>query len=106
MSASAKIVLRKKPNSQGLYPLAICITKNRRSPFKHIGQYIQLEEWGSRNLEIKKSNPNAEEPNNLITSKLSEARRGLISLQTENKDASARQMKEWNLQPKFEPDSF
>ena len=42
MSASAKIVLRKKPNAIGLYPLAIRITKNRRSTYKLIGHYIDV----------------------------------------------------------------
>ncbi|GMN11584.1 site-specific integrase [Croceitalea sp. MTPC9] len=93
MSASAKIVLRKKPNSQGLYPLAIRITKNRRSSFKQIGQYVELEDWDSKNREVRKTNPNSQDLNNLIASKLSEAKKGLISLQTENKDASARQIK-------------
>ncbi|MEM6813790.1 MAG: site-specific integrase [Bacteroidota bacterium] len=93
MSASAKIVLRKKPNAQGLYPLALRITKNRRSTFKNIGQYIELEDWDYKNLEVKKSNSEAESLNNLIASKLSEARKGLINLQTENKDVSARQIK-------------
>ena len=93
MSASAKIVLRKKPNAQGLYPLAIRITKNRRSTFKNIGQYIELEDWDSKNFEVKKCNCNAETLNNLIASKLSEVKKGIIVLQTENKDISARQIK-------------
>jgi integrase len=93
MSASAKIVLRKKPNTKGLYPLAIRITKNRRSTYKLIGHYIDLEDWDSKNNEIKKSHPNSESLNNLLTSKLSEARKGLIALQTYNKDASANQIK-------------
>ena len=73
MSASAKIVLRKKPNSKGLYPLAIRITKNRRSTYKLMGNYIDLEYWDSKNIKVKKSHPNSESLNNLLTSKLSEA---------------------------------
>lgn len=93
MSASAKIVLRKKSNSKGLYPLAIRITKNRRSTYKLIGHYIDLEYWDSKNTKVKKSHPNAESLNNLLTLKLSEARKGLIALQTNNRDASANQIK-------------
>lgn len=93
MSTSAKIILRKKPNSKGLYPLAVRITKDRRSTYKHIGHYIELEDWDTKNLKVKKSHPNAESLNNLLTSKLSEARKGLIVLQTNNKDATARQIK-------------
>lgn len=93
MSASAKIVLRKKPNVYGLYPLAIRITKNRRSTFKNVGHYIDIEDWDGKNLEVKRSHPNAEGLNNLLSSKLSDVRKGLIRLQTEDKDASARQIK-------------
>jgi integrase len=93
MSASTKIVLRKKPNAKGLYPLAIRITKNRRSTYKLIGHYIELDYWDSKNTVVKKSHPNSESLNNLLTSKLSEARKGLIALQTINKDASANQIK-------------
>lgn len=93
MSANAKIVLRKKPNAKGLYPLAIRITKNRRSTFKHIGHYIDIEDWDEKNIEVKKSCPNSIELNNLLSTKLSEIRKGLIILQTEDKDVSAKQIK-------------
>lgn len=93
MSTSTKIVLRKKPNALGLYPPAIRITKNRRSSYKQIGYYIDLEDWDEKKLEVKKSHPESESLNNLITSKLSEVRKGLIALQLDNKDASARQIK-------------
>lgn len=89
MSASAKIVLRKKPNTKGLYPLAIRITKNRRSTYKLIGHYIDIEHWDSKNTKVKKSHLNSESLYNLLTSKLSEVRKGLIALKTNNKDASA-----------------
>ena len=93
MSASAKIVLRKKPNSKGLFPLAIRITKNRRSTYKHIGHYIDIEDWDEKNLRVKKSHPNADSLNNLLSSKLSEVDKGMMNLQSENNDLSATQIK-------------
>lgn len=93
MSSNAKIVLRKKPNSKGLYPLAIRITKNRRSTYQYIGHYIEIEDWDEKNIRVKKSNPNADSLNSLLSSKLSEANKALISLQSEKKDASANQIK-------------
>lgn len=93
MSASAQIVLRKKKNSKGLYPLAIRITKNRRSTYKHIGYYINLEDWDEKNLKVKKSNPDSHNLNNLLSSKLSQVRKGLMDLQSENTDLSAGQIK-------------
>lgn len=93
MSANAKIVLRKKSNREGLYPLAIRITKNRRSTYQYIGHYIELEDWDEKNIRVRKSNSNSENLNSLLSLKLSEANKALITLQSEKKDASANQIK-------------
>ncbi len=93
MSSNAKIVLRKKPNKEGLYPLAIRITKNRRSTYQYIGHYIELEDWDEKNIRVKKSHINFKTLNNLLSLKLSELNNALITLQSEHKDASANQIK-------------
>lgn len=93
MSSNAKIVLLKKTNREGLYPLAIRITKNRRSTYQYIGHYIELEDWDEKNIRVKKSNSNSENLNSLLSQKLSEANKALITLQSEKKDASANQIK-------------
>ena len=93
MSASAKIILRKKPNTKGMFPLAIRITKNRRSTYKHIGHYIDIEDWDEKNLRVKKSHSNAKSLNSLLSSKLTEVNKGLMNLQSEDSDVSATQIK-------------
>ncbi len=93
MSSNAKIVLRKKPNKVGLYPLAIRITKNRRSTYQYIGHYIELEDWDEKNIRVKKSNSNFDNLNSLLSQKLSEANKALITLQSDKKDTSANQIK-------------
>lgn len=93
MSSNAKIVLRKKPNREGLYPLAIRITKNRKSTYQYIGHYIELEDWDEKNIRVKRSNSNFDNLNSLLSQKLSEANKVLITLQFDNKDASASQIK-------------
>jgi len=93
MASNAKIVLRKKENKEGLYPLAIRITKNRRSNYHYIGHYIELKHWDEKNIRIRKSHPNANRLNNLLASKLSEVNKNLIDLQSEKKDLSANQIK-------------
>lgn len=89
MAASAQIILRKKPNSKGLYPLAIRFTKDRRSTYKHIGQYIDIEDWDENNKVVKNSHPHSAQLNELIIAKIEEANKGLISLQTKDKDLTA-----------------
>ena len=93
MSSNAKIVLRKKSNREGLYPLAIRITKNRRSTYQYLGHYIELEDWDEKNIRVKKSNSNYKNLNSLLSLKLSEVNKALITLQSEKKDASANQIK-------------
>ncbi|MBU2949333.1 site-specific integrase [Tamlana agarivorans] len=93
MSSNAKIVLRKKPNRKGLYPLAIRITKNRRSTYQYIGHYIDIEDWDKKNIRVKKSHPNSVSLNSLLSQEISEVNKSLIALQVKNKDASANQIK-------------
>lgn len=83
--ATANIVLRKKPNKQGLYPLAIRITKDRKSIFISVGQYISLSDWDERQSKVKKSHPNSGRLNNLLLKKLSESNDKLLEIEsTEN----------------------
>lgn len=94
MSSNAKVVIRKKANKEGLYPLAIRITKNRRSTYHYVGHYISLKDWDEKNLRVKKSHTNADRLNNLISTKLLEVNKTLVDLQSNNKDFSANQIKE------------
>ena len=93
MSSNAKIVLRKKANSKGLYPLAIRITKNRRSTYQYVGHYIDIEDWDEKNIRVKKSHVNSNSLNSLLSQELSKLNKALITLQSEKKDASANQIK-------------
>ncbi len=93
MSSNAKIVLRKKPNKKGLFPLAIRITKNRRSTYQYVGHYIDIEDWDNKNIRVKKSHINSDSLNALLSLELSKVNKALISLQSEKKDASANQIK-------------
>ena len=94
VTSNAKIVLRKKPNKEGLYPLAVRITKNRRSNYHYIGHYINLKDWDEKNIRVRKSHLNADSLNGLLTTKLSEANKMLIDLQSGKKDISANQIKQ------------
>ncbi len=85
MSSNAKIVLRKKPNKKGQYPLAVRITKNRQSNYHYIGHYINLKHWDEKNIRVRKSHPNAAVLNSLLAHKLSEATKMLIDLQSKKK---------------------
>ncbi len=93
MASNAQITLRKKPNRKGEYPLVVRVTKNRRSNYIYTGQYIQLKFWDENNRSVRKSHPDAIYLNNLLSSKLSEANKVLLTLQSDRKDVSSRQIK-------------
>ncbi|CDF80781.1 site-specific recombinase XerD [Formosa agariphila KMM 3901] len=94
MSSSVKVVIRKKPNEHKEYPLAIRITKERKSSYHYIGQYILLEHWDKRNNRVKKSHPYADNLNSLLLTKIAEANKSLLNLQEEDCDISSSQIKE------------
>lgn len=83
--ASIKIVLRKKANKQGLFPIALRITKDRKSSFILLGHYINESEWDYINTKVKKSHPNSVRLNNFIAQKFAEANDKIINLETSNK---------------------
>ena len=91
--ASLKIVLRKRKNKDGRYPLAIRITKDRISSFIYIGHNIKPKQWDSTNHKVKKNHPNSARLNNLLSSKYAEANDKLIELQTQKNDVSSRAIK-------------
>jgi len=72
MASSVKIVLRKKKNNDGTYPLAIRITKDRKSSFIHLGHNLHDKDWDGANQRVKKSHPNMVRLNNKLVNKLAE----------------------------------
>lgn len=94
MSASARITLRKKANSEGLYPLAIRVIKDRKATYYYIGQYIPIEHWDNKNKRVRKSNTNASFLNSLLVAKLGEITRTLLKLELEQQNFTVNQLKE------------
>lgn len=91
--ATIRAVLRKKANTAGLFPLAIRVTKDRKSTFLYTGQYIDEKFWDAKYSRIKKSHPNSNRLNNLLTKKLSEANDKLVASENENGDDSVKRIK-------------
>jgi len=105
MASSIKLILRKKPNREGLFPLVLRITKNRKSSYLYTGHYIDSKFWDETNRKIKKSHPNSVRLNNLIAKKLAEASDTIIDLQSNNKELSTKQIKRQITKP-FGEESF
>lgn len=85
--ATIQATLRKKKNKAGLYPLAIRITKNRKSTYLYTGQYVEDKFWDATMQKVKKSHPNSTRLNNLIATKLAEANNSVLEAETKPKNA-------------------
>jgi integrase/recombinase XerD len=98
--ATLNIILRKKTNKQGEYPVAIRITENRKSSYMLTGIYIEEKYWDKENNRVKKSHPNHKKINNLFIQKLAEANAKYLDLEVQGKAISAGQIKSTIRNPK------
>lgn len=96
--ASIKIVLRKKEAKDGTYPLAIRVTKDRKSSFIHLGKSIKEQDWDDKAQKVRKSHLNSSRLNNFLIKKLSEANDKLLELETQKSDISAKTVRK-NIKP-------
>jgi len=90
MGTTVKIVLRKKQKNNDTYPLAIRITKDRKSSFIHTGYYICEKDWDASNERVKKSHPNSTRLNNFLLAKKVEANNQSLELETTQPDVTAK----------------
>ncbi len=77
----------------------IRIIKNRKPVYLYIGHYIERKHWNKEERKVRKSHPNSTRLNNLIASKLAEANRTLIELQSSDTVISSRQIKKEIVEP-------
>lgn len=92
--ASIKIILWKHDQKKdGTFPLALRITQNRKTRYIFTGKYIFEKDWDAAASKVKKSYPNSTRLNNLLLTKLQEANRTLLDLETEDKGISSKQVK-------------
>lgn len=103
--ASVKVVLRKKKNSKGEYPLVIRITKDRKTSYIYTGKYILEDDWDFPNQRVKKAHPNSKRLNNFLLKKLANVNDEFLKLESDNKIHSAKgfnkQLKQKNLEDSF-----
>ena len=73
-------ILRKKANKQGQYPIYLRVTKDRKSTFINLEQYINKSDWDEKTKRVRKSHPNSVRLNNLISKKIAEAGEKIIEM--------------------------
>ena len=88
--ASIKAILRKtkQPRKDGKWPLAIRITKDRKSKFVWLKQCIEEKHWDSRSGVVKKAHPNSARLNHLIAKKVAELNNTILAIENQEEDVS------------------
>ncbi len=93
MATSITIVLRKKKKADGTFPLALRITKDRKSSFIYLGYYINESDWDSDKQRVKKSHTNSVRLNNFLIAKLAEASGKSLEEETIKNEVSSKAIK-------------
>lgn len=92
--ASLKIVLRKEKKADGLYPLALRITKDRKQHYIYLDYRISPNDWDKTAQRVKKSHPNAARLNAFILQKLADATNDALELEAKKAQVSARAVRQ------------
>ncbi len=92
--AHVKVLLYKsKKRKDGTYPIVLRITKDRKSKYIFLKQYIKESDWDDIQCRVKRSHPNSNRLNNYILNKLSEADDLVMELETKKEMFSSSQIK-------------
>lgn len=97
--ATVKVVLRKKENKDGTFPLALRITKERKTSFIHLGYNLNEKDWDSVAQRVKRSHPNATRLNNFISIKIADASNKSLEAEASNDRATANSIRK-SIKPK------
>lgn len=88
--SSIKIVLRKEQKQDGTFPLALRITKDRKSSYVYLNYSISPNDWNAAEQKVKKSHPNSARLNNFLLKKLAEATDGALEIEVKKTHVSAK----------------
>lgn len=91
--ASIKVVLYPRAKKDGTFPLALRITKDRKSSYIFLEYSVRKEDWIDDEQRVKSSHPNSKRLNNFILKKKSEASDKSIEAETQNDDVSVRTLR-------------
>ena len=83
------ICYKYKPLKNGELPIKIRICKDRKTRYINLGVSTQAEDWDFEKNRPKPSCPNKEVLEKLIYNKISEIKRKIVELKSDNKDFSA-----------------
>jgi integrase/recombinase XerD len=97
--ASIKVVLYPRAKKDGTFPLALRITKDRKSSYIFMDYSVKKEDWIEDEQRVKNSHPNSKRLNNFILAKKAEASDTSLEVETHKKEVSTRAIKQ-KIKPK------
>ncbi|MFS4448473.1 tyrosine-type recombinase/integrase [Maribacter sp. 2307UL18-2] len=87
--ATVKIVLRKNyQKKDGTFPIALRLTKDRKSKFLFTGEYVLEKDWDKIKGLAKKSHPTFSRLNNMLLKKVTEAHDMALEIEASEKKQS------------------
>lgn len=94
MATIRTILWKHDPKPDGRLPLAIRITKDRKTSYIFTGEYIHKKDWDERHSTVKKSHANSGRLNRMLAQKHNEAHKKLMELESDKDIGSAKQLKQ------------
>ena len=90
----AKVYRIDKKNEQGLAPVYIRITKNRKASYIATDLRLDSKHWDDKNKKVKPNYPNSTEANTYLDGLVYQIQAEALKDQTENKNTTVRSIKE------------
>lgn len=97
--ASVKVVLYPRAKKDGTFPLALRITKDRKSSYIFLEYSIRKEDWVASEQRVKSSHPNSRRLNNFILAKKAAASDKSLEAETLKDEVSVRAIRQ-KIKPK------
>lgn len=88
------IVLRAEKKKDGKYPLAIRITKDRKSSFIYLDYRLKKEDWDADKQRVKKTHPNSVRLNNFLIKKLAEVNEHALEIEANSSAVSPQSVRQ------------
>ena len=88
--ASVKIILRKEVKKDGTCPLAVRITKDRKTSYIYTDYSIHEKHWDAAGERVKKTHPNSTWLNNYLLSKKVDANNQALEMETIQAEVTAK----------------
>ncbi|MBK7885190.1 MAG: site-specific integrase [Chitinophagaceae bacterium] len=93
MAATLQLVLWKRPNRDGKYPIYIRVIKNRKVFYKSTNQTVNLNDWDKDKGKVKPSHPNSARFNNYLKQLELEYSNNVLAIENEDLSIGLRGIK-------------